>query len=119
MSFSRTAKGRALRSLARTKEKAQRLEFTLRLQGQEDQAGEVDSQTHELAKQIDQLIKEAMTEWLGNAAKIEAELRANNDKLQRSIRNIQRNVQTANNIAKAISYIDDAVSIAGRLLSPM
>jgi hypothetical protein len=119
MSFSNSAKGRALRSLARTKEKAQRLEFTLRIQGMHSEALKVNARTRKLSRQIDQLIREAMRDWLGNARRVEAELKANNARLQRSIRNIRNSVQTASNVVKAIGFIDDAVAIVGKLLSPL
>ena len=116
MLLSRDAKRRALRRLAKTKEKAQRLEFELRVQGLDEDAKKVDSKTRKLTKRIDELLKKTMEEWMGNAAQVEADLKTNNEKLQKSIRDIKNKVRTAKNIVKAIGFIDDAVSIAGKLV---
>jgi hypothetical protein len=113
------SKRRALRQLSRTKEKAQALEFELRIQGNEEDANEVKKKREKLTGQIDDLLKRSMEAWLMSAAEVEADLNNANTSLQKAIRDIKGKAETAKNVVKAIGFIDDAVSIAGKLASPL
>jgi hypothetical protein len=103
-------------ALERTKSKAYRLSLMLRFRNRDDEARQVAAGAKRLSRRIDDLLAAAMSEWLGKAAAHKRRLTRANSRLQRAIRDIQRNNDVAANVVKALSCIDDAIRTASLLL---
>lgn len=116
MPVGRQSKIELIEALERTKSKAHRLSLTLRFQKRDKEARQVSARTKQLSRRIDDLLAAAMKEWLGNAAAHKQRLARANNRLQRAIRDIEKNSDVAGNVAKALSCIDDAVRTASLLL---
>lgn len=54
-------------------------------------------------------------EWIGDAAIVKKNLQAATDDVNQSVKDIQSNVNTAQNIVKALGYLDQAIAIAVKL----
>jgi hypothetical protein len=54
-------------------------------------------------------------DWIGDAAIVKKNLQAATDNVNQSVKNIQSNVDTAQNIVKALVYLDQAIAIAVKL----
>lgn len=100
-----------------TKQKSNRLEMTLRFKGQVNEANEVQKKTKKLNKQIDILLGQLIDEWLADSRGVIKDLVQGNANLQRSLAKIKRGVQTAQNLVKALGFIDDAIVIASKFVA--
>jgi hypothetical protein len=98
-----------------TKQRGHSLEITLRFKGKVDEADKVAASTAELSRRIEILLGQIIDEWLAQGADIVEEITRVNARLQNSITAIKKGVQTAQNVVKAIGFIDDAVGIAAKL----
>src|SRR5262245_9007167 len=107
MALSNSDKQDVIGRLLVTNQKAHILEISLRFKGQNDQAEEVAQKSRELTDQIDLLLGQVMVAWLGQAGTILQEVQKANASLQASIRQIQNEVNIAQNLVKAIGFIDD------------
>ena len=58
-----------------------------------------------------------MQDWIGSARLTIESINKTNENLQKTIRDIKRDVEVAKNIVKAIGYLDDAIMIAANLLA--
>ena len=67
-------------------------------------------------KQSDLLAAAMIDVWLGEMMMVDKSLKNANANLQRAITKIKKNVDTAQNIIKAVGLIDDVISIAKSLL---
>ncbi|MGD0073091.1 MAG: hypothetical protein ABSD31_01975 [Candidatus Binataceae bacterium] len=54
-------------------------------------------------------------DWIGDAATVKKNMQAATRNVNQSVKNIQSNVNTAQNIVKALGYLDQAVAIAAKL----
>lgn len=54
-------------------------------------------------------------DWIGQSATVKGGLQAATDNVNQSVKNIQSDVDTANNIVKALGYVDQAIAIAAKL----
>jgi hypothetical protein len=61
------------------------------------------------------LSKALWQDWIGDAAAVKKNLQAATDNVNQSVKNVQSNVNTAQNIVKALGYLDQAIAIAAKL----
>ena len=115
MAVSKLIKQQIIQNLLVTKQKSHNLEMTLRFKGQTQQADLVAAKTQELTAEIDTLLVKLLDEWLTESVGVVGEIRSGNTRLQTSIRKVSQGVQTAQNIVKAIGFVDDAIAIAARI----
>jgi hypothetical protein len=54
-------------------------------------------------------------DWIGDAATVKKNLQAATDNVSQSVKDIQSNVNTAQNIVKVLGYLDQAIAIAAKL----
>jgi len=99
-----------------TLQKAQRLRMTLRLHHNDAEVNKVEAKMRALKGQIDALVAAAMDDWKGSATTVMTEIRAANTGLQSSIRDIQKSVQTAQRITKALGQLDAVIDKAKKLI---
>lgn len=53
-------------------------------------------------------------DWIGDAAILKKNLQAAADNVNQSVKNVQSNINTAQNIVKALGYLDQAIAIAAK-----
>ena len=106
-----------IRSLQNARNKGDELEIELIIQGRAADAMKVRAATDRLSKQIRKLINGAKKSWRGNAKALQTNMQARNAKLQSSIRDIKKKVKVAQNIVKAVGFIDDAVVLAAKVMA--
>ena len=116
MPNSQTNKETLIHSLNETYRKGQKLELNLRFKGKTSEVDQVRAKCNELSDRIDDLIAEAMKDWLGNADTLIDEVKSINSNLQSSIRDIKHEIKMGEKVVKAISYLDQAIDIAKKLL---
>jgi hypothetical protein len=97
--------------------KADHLEITLIFQGKTDEAEQVGDKNKLLRDEIDALLGSLMDEWLGQAELVGHDLRLANTNLQRRIKDIKDKINVAENVVKALGYIDDVIRIAKKLVA--
>jgi hypothetical protein len=56
-------------------------------------------------------------DWIGDAATVKTGLQAATDNVNQSVKDIQSNVSTAQNIVKGLGYLDQAIAIAAKLVA--
>lgn len=100
-----------------TKRKGHNLEIDLMFKGMEAEAKKIKTETDKLSKQVDNLLAQLMTDWIGSAKTTIESTRKTNQNLQKAIRDIKKDVEVAKNIAKAVGYLDEAIKIAVNLLA--
>jgi hypothetical protein len=61
------------------------------------------------------LSNELWKDWIGDAAAVKKNMQAATDNVNQSVKDIQSNVNTAQNIVKALGYLDQAIAIATKL----
>jgi len=69
-----------------------------------------------LFPQIDQLRGRLHDVWIENVEDLKREVSLVNGRSQKIINDIKRNIKIAENIARAVGYIDRVVEIASRIL---
>jgi len=116
MPNSQTNKETLIHSLNETYRKGQKFELNLRFKGKTSEADQVRVKCNELSDRIDDLIAEAMKDWLGNADTLIDEVKSINSNLQSSIRDIKHEIKMGEKVVKAIGYLDQAIDIAKKLL---
>lgn len=115
MPVSMTEKQKIIQCLLATKTKAYQAEVILLLKKKPVLADEVKTHGKELSRKIDLLIKESISDWLGEAEDIISSVKMTNEKIQRSIRGIQKDVKVAENVVKIVGFIDDIVKIVATI----
>ncbi len=96
--------------------KAVDLEFALLHKERTAEAAEAKARANKLRGCIDALRATLWGSWRGQAASLTDELRANNARLQASIRKLEQTVGTAQDVTKALGYVDKAIATAVRIL---
>lgn len=107
-----------IRSLQNTRNKGDGLELELLLTGKEAAAKTVREATDRLSKEIRNVIDAAKKTWRGQAHVLEEDMRMRNANLQGTIRDIKKKVKIAQNVVKAVGFIDDAVALAAKVIAP-
>lgn len=113
MSISKTE---AIQSMQVTLQRCQNLELIVRFRGDVHSASQIGAKNKVLRKQIDNLIIEAMKDWLKDAQEVTANIKTANKALQTSITNVKNKKAAGENIVKALGLVDDVISIAASLL---
>ena len=111
MPISMTKKQEIIQQLLASKTKAYQVEVKFLLKQKPNEANEVKTHGKELSRRIDNLIAETMSDWIGNADKLISDVKLINKKVQRSINDINNNVNVAGNIVKLVGFIDEIVEI--------
>ena len=111
MPISKTKKQEIIQQLLASKTKAYQAEVKLLLKQKPNEAAEIKSHGKELSRRIDNLIAETMSDWIGNANKLISDVKLINKKVQRSINDINNNVNVAGNVVKLVGFIDDVVEV--------
>ena len=106
-----------IRLLQNTRNKGDELEIELLLKGRTAEAKKVREATDRLSKQIRKLINAAKKIWRGQAQALEKDMRKRNANLQGTIRDIKKKVKIAQNVVKAVGFIDDAVALAAKVMA--
>jgi seryl-tRNA synthetase len=114
MSFDEKMK--AIHSFQVCLQRSQKLEMILRFRKNTDKVKEIEEKNKNLTKKIDKLIIEIMIEWLMNAQETTINIKKINTNIERSITQIKKKKKEAENIVKAIGFIDDVINIASKLL---
>lgn len=86
------------------------VQIRLTLAGEDDLAKQMDAKRKALLEQIETLQGQIADQWTVEAATLAEGLREANGKVQVRIRNIQANVNVANNAIQIIGQIDDALA---------
>lgn len=111
MPISMTKKQEIIQQLLASKTKAYQAEVKLLLKRKPDEANEIKDHGKELSRKIDNLIAETMSDWIGNADKLIGDVKLINRKVQRSINDLNNNVNVAGNVVKLVGFIDETVEI--------
>lgn len=116
MPISMTKKQEIIQQLLASKTKAYLVEVKLLLKQKPNEASEVKNHGKELSRKIDNLIAETMSDWTGSADKLISDVKLINQKVQRSINDINKNVNVAGNIVKLVGFIDEIVVIVDGII---
>ena len=106
---------KTLNKLVATHNKGLKLEFALILRNEDHST--VKEANDRLAKKIDKLRAKLHAEWVQSAKEVRREIIIANGQIEKAIRAIEKRVKIAENIVKAVGYIDRVVETASRLLS--
>jgi conjugal transfer/entry exclusion protein len=112
-----TEKEQIIRKLSQVMQSLIKLETRLRLQKKETEADNVAKKCKALQKEIDNLLKHVIDEWLGAASKVLGDIKTASDTLQTSIANIQKKLEVAKNVVKVIGLVDDVIGFAKTALT--
>lgn len=116
MPVSMTEKQEIIQQLLAAKTKAYQAEIKLLLKRKPEEANEVKNHGKELSRKIDRLIAQAMSDWGVEAELIIADVKSTNRKIQRSISDINKDVNVARNVVKIVGFIDDVVEIVSAIV---
>lgn len=111
MPISMTKKQEIIQQLLASKTKAYQVEVKLLLKQKPNEANDVKNHGKELSRRIDALIADTMSDWIGNADKLISDVKLTNKKVQRSINDINKDVNVAENVVKLIGFIDEIAEI--------
>ena len=111
MTISMTKKQEIIQQLLTSKTKAYQAEVKLLLKQRTNEASDVKNHGKELSRKIDNLIAETMSDWIGDADKFIGDVKFINTKIQRSINDINKNVNIAGSVVKLVGFIDEVVEI--------
>ncbi|MFX0194475.1 MAG: hypothetical protein ACFFCW_00010 [Candidatus Hodarchaeota archaeon] len=106
---------RAVNTFIATQNKGLRLESRLTLQNID--STKVQEANSRLAKKIEQLRRKLHDEWVESADDIRREVTIANGQIEKAIKAIEKRVEIAENIVKAVGYIDRVVEIASKVLA--
>jgi hypothetical protein len=112
--MNRRQKLRGLDRLIFIRGKYLRLQFALELDKRD--ASAIEKANRKMAKRIDDLRSQLHDDWAGSADSTTRDLQNLNNRLQTSIREIERGVNVAENIVKAVAYVDRVLAITAKLL---
>jgi len=104
-------------ALLATKRQAQRMAISLRMQGLEPEARNIEEKAAALSAQVDALLTAEMTAWEAKATGLLQRLKSINAGLDADIRAVRKRVGTAERVVKAIGRLDDVVGIVMGLLA--
>jgi hypothetical protein len=85
--------------------------------GLSDEANKLDPHKAFLKERTEGLLHDLYHSWTGNAKALQDTTEDQNKRLGKCIADIQKNIDTAGNIIKAIGYIDDVVKAAADLVA--
>jgi len=117
MAFSQAEKLSLLDGLTACRRQSQLAEVSLRLEGHATEADRIRDKTADLSKQIDGLMAKMMNEWQGQAAACVTDVGTCTAALEQTVNDIKKQVKIAQNVVKAVGFVDDAVAIAKKALA--
>ncbi len=85
-------------------------------QGNNADAAKFKKRRNRLRVEIDELLEEVYQDWIGDANELKTNIDNANNDLKKSIDDIEQKINTAQNIVKAISYLDKMIEIASKVL---
>lgn len=97
--------------LIATRRHAQRLFVSLRFQGRDKEADEVETRVREITERLDILLAGAMTSWEGLAAAMVTGLRTLNHKLAEDVARVRSRATHAEDVATALGRLDEALEL--------
>jgi len=106
---------KTLNALVATHNKGLKLEVALDLQNEDTSATK--QANNRLAQKIDKLRGKLDDEWAKDAQDVRKEITSANGQIEKAIKAIVKGIKVAENIVKAVGYIDRAVEVASRLLT--
>lgn len=107
--MTRRAQRQVMRRVLQTYTKTVDLETALRLRGETELATEVGRRADALGREVDRLRREMWRAWSGGAARLEETLRRRNARLQAAIRDVERDVRTADRVAGALEIVTEVI----------
>jgi hypothetical protein len=110
-------KKQIIQKLLQMKQGLIKLETRLRLQQNKAEADDVAKKSKALQREIDNLLKHLIDDWLGAARKVMGDISRANDALQTAIANIQKKLDVAKNVVKVIGLVDDVIGFAKTVLT--
>jgi hypothetical protein len=81
-----------------------------------DVIGQIERRKTRLKTEIDMLLKDLYADWIGDAAQLKKSVDNGNQGLNGCIANIEKDIGTAQQIVKALGYVDSVIELAGDLL---
>lgn len=97
--------------LIATRRHAQRLFVSLRFQGRDTEADQVEKRVRDLTERIDALLATAMKSWEGHARATVAELQKLNHHLAEDVARVRRSAARTEEVAAAIGKLDEALEL--------
>ena len=104
-----------LRRVLQTYTKTVDLEGALLLKGETELAATVASRANALRREVDRLRRAMWSRWSGSAARVDEALRARNARLQATIRDIERDVRTADRVVRAVAIVAEVLTLTRKL----
>jgi molecular chaperone GrpE (heat shock protein) len=98
-----------------TRRHAQRLAISLRFQGQDTDADQVEEREKQLRDQIDELLAGVMKTWDDKTEALLARLKNSNARLSRDVDKIRERENAFGAVASAIGHLDDVIRTIGLL----
>jgi hypothetical protein len=117
MPFEPSDKEKVLESLMAARRQGQLAELHLRFQNKPDEADKIWEGNARLSTEIDILIGRMMEEWTGRADTSIKRLTAANTKLEAAVADIKKQLEIAQNVVKVVGFLDEAVTIAKKVLA--
>lgn len=81
-----------------------------------DTASQLDRRKSRLKTEIDGLLQDLYADWIGDAASLKNNIDDNNKKLNDCIADIEKDITIADNIVKAVGYVDQVITLAAGLV---
>ncbi|MGJ8654498.1 MAG: hypothetical protein ACSHX8_14655 [Opitutaceae bacterium] len=81
-----------------------------------DQALKLERRRSRLKLEIDALLRDLYQDWIGDAKSLKGNIDGSNKKLKEAIKDIEKKIKIAQNIVKAVGYIDDVIKVATDLV---
>jgi len=81
-----------------------------------DEAAKLEKLKERLKLKIDGLLRDLYQNWIGSANELKIDLDKSNIELDKCIKEIEGDIETAQNIIKGIGYIDDVIKQAANLI---
>ena len=78
---------------------------------------QIDRRKNRLKTEIDMLLRDLYTNWIGDAVQLKKSVDNSNKGLNQCITDIEKDISIAQNIMKALGYVDDVIKLAGGLVS--
>ena len=85
-------------------------------QGLAEEAVRLDRRRARLKLELDELLVCLYQDWMGEAKALQEKLITSNEDVNKSIKDIQDQIQTAQNITKVIGCLDDVINLAAKLV---
>ena len=82
-----------------------------------EEAAQFARRKERLGLEIDGLLRDLLQAWMGQAVQVKSQIDVANRAVDQAIKDIERDIDTAGNIVRAVGYIDNVVKIAADLVA--